>query len=177
MKIGHILSYILVGAIALMGLGATMVFTERTLAPWWPFWVGALALGLILGLVLAPAARYFTGWTSRPANHIAATVYLTIVGAGALYTLNYAFADKTTEHTEQVLVERKYTKTRHRSERSGRHYRQGAAYKVYFIDVRFDDGRTTTLEIPLKRYNRLRTGAPTDLTLATGLLSAPVIKF
>ncbi|MBD5163835.1 MAG: hypothetical protein HDT09_03950 [Bacteroidales bacterium] len=176
MKTGKILLLILLLLVVILAFGAATVLADLTLMPWWQYWGWSLAGAIVLSIPLRGVARKVTGWQSSAGNQLIAAVYITIVAAGGLYTVNYAFADKATAHTEEVEIQRKYTKTRHRSRRVGRRYVQGEPYKVYFIEVRFADGRTTDFEIPAKRYNRLRTGGHTNLTLATGLLGSPVIK-
>lgn len=177
MKIARTLTLILLITVAILAAAAAIVLADRTLAPWWLFWGWAIAAAIILSIPLRTLAGRVTEWKNSTGNQIIAAIYITIVAAGGLYTMNYAFADHTTRHDENVVVERKFTRTRHRSRRVGRRYVRGDAYQVYFMQIRFTDGRTTELEISRNRYNRLRTGGTTTVNLATGLLGAPVINF
>ena len=54
-------------------------------------------------------------------------------------------------------------------------YRRGNPYYKYILRVRFDNGRLKEIEVPLKRYNRTRTGGKMTLDLETGLWGYPVI--
>ena len=156
---------------AFIALAAIITLAGLTLVEWyWPVGAAVIA-GCGIGYVLR---KRING--GGVVQYIIVPVYVALILAGAFYSLNYFFDDKSTQHMEQVLIERKYTKTRHRTERVGRHTRTGPAYKVYFIDVTFADGRTKSLEIPLSRYKRIRTGQTTDLKLSKGLFGIPVIS-
>ncbi|MDE6040826.1 MAG: hypothetical protein K2F99_04540 [Muribaculaceae bacterium] len=166
----------LVILVAIVAIGSSIALGGLTLIEWYKPVSAGLIGGWIVGMFCWKISRRATGIESRAANYVIASLYAATLLVAAFYTLNFVFDDVDTEHIETVTVQRKYTKTRHRSERVGRNrYRPGRAYKVYFIEVEFDDGRTKDIEIPLSRYNRLRSGGTADLRMSTGLFGVPVI--
>lgn len=157
---------ILLILLAILAAGAVMTFAGLTLVDWWWPILGALVVGFIIGIFI----------DRNPVKYFLSSLYVSLILAGAFYSLNYAFPRSESAHTEQVTVSRKYTQTRHHTERVGRHTRQGRPYTVYFIEVTFADGRQKELEIPASRYKRLRAGHTTDLKLAEGFFGIPVIS-
>ena len=110
-------------------------------------------------------------------NGIAHAILVTGMLLAAFYSINYWGRNTVTAHIEQVEVTSRYYKIHHHTERSGRRsYSRGAPYKVYFIKVRFPDGRTKDIQLPYSEYYRLRTGAAIDMELASGFFGIPVIS-
>lgn len=97
--------------------------------------------------------------------------------AAAFYISNYALADDTTCHEEETVLVRKYRETRHHSKRVSRtHYVRGDPYYVYYMEVRFSNGRTRDIQIPMNKYIRLKKGQNLRLPVARGFWNVPVIR-
>lgn len=91
--------------------------------------------------------------------------------------LNYHIPRKGELHDETAVVERRYTKTRHRTKRVGRRVTaQGEPYKVYYIVLQFNDGKTKDMEVAYSIYRRYTKGDSVPLTLDRGILNIPVIR-
>ncbi len=155
--------------------GAVSVSSNTLISAWIPF-AGSGAAALLSGTALWRAWRRLTNSEKILSNYLCHTICTGIVLAAAFYICNYAFANKTKTHNTQVVVEKKYHKVRHHTRRIGRrHYTQGRPYKVYYMTVRFNNGSTKDLSIPLKRYCRIRQGGTISLPVARGLFGVPVI--
>lgn len=96
----------------------------------------------------------------------------------AFYALNYYLADANSIHGEKMVVERRYYKIHHHSQRTGRRtYTQGAPYKVYMMDVELPDSkRKKTLRISTSLYKHVHKGDTLEVHLEKGLFGVPVIK-
>lgn len=163
-----------VGAVGYM---AAMGFARETLIDKWiPILIsGAVALvsGAFLWKLWRNVTRSFKFWL----NYLLHAVVLTGVLSGLFFTLNFCFADETTLHEETVVVASKYYKVRHKSKRiSRRVYGQGEAYNEYYVDVRFDDGKTKDITIPFEQYRRIKVGTEIEFPVADGLFGIKVMK-
>lgn len=155
-------------AVALYGL---------TVVTWWIPWGVCAALGLISGLTMWRLWRWLTNEEGFWLNYLVHVGTATGIMACLFFGINYVGADTDAIQKETVTVETKYRKEHHRTQRVGRrHYRQGSAWYDYHIDIRFEDGRQKSITVPLKRYNRLRTGSTTTVSIAPGFFHIPVIR-
>lgn len=143
---------------------------------WMPFSFSAV-LAMASGVAIRKFWRKIVPFKSFWLNYLFHVVIMTGLLSGLFYTLNFCFADDATLHTETVRVERKYYKVRHRSVRvSRRVYRQGEAYKEYFIEVRFNDDRTANIPLSYGQQRRLKVGMNINIPVVVGLFDVPVIK-
>ncbi len=116
-----------------------------------------MILSLISGLLFSNFWRRLTCkrriWINYLLNlYVVCALLLTL-----FYVPNISFqaTDRTFERI--AVIERVYYKTRYKKKRiSRRVYGRGEPYKVYYIDIRFDNGTNKSLEIPLSKYNRMR---------------------
>jgi len=110
-------------------------------------------------------------------NYICHVMFSCGIFLAAIYGLNYAFTQQSSQHAEHAIVKRKYTKTRHHQKRvSRRVYRQGSPYKVYYMELHFENGREKTIQVSSKRFYSIRSGSTIPLTVESGLFGIPVIK-
>ncbi len=171
---------IAIGAVVLLTLvfyGCAMGLHGETIVEWWIPAAVAVAMALVSGAVFWKKWIWLTRVENALLNGLCHVVFATGLFLCIFYAVNYAFADKDTEHTEYVTVESKYTKTRHRSRRIGRNrYAQGEAYKVYYIGVGLPDGRIKEMSATLKEYNRVRRGDTLAFPVERGFFGVPVIK-
>lgn len=95
----------------------------------------------------------------------------------AIMALNYYGADRASTHEETVTVESRYIKERQRTRRINRrvYTASGEKYNVYYICVRFGDGRTKEMQVSASRYRQLRVGAQIMLPMSRGLLGMTII--
>lgn len=159
------------------GYFMALVLAQDTLIDMWmPFSVSAI-LAIATVAAIGKFWRKVTSFKSFWLNCLFHAVIMTGFLSGLFYTLNFCFADEATLHNETVLVDRKYYKVRHKSVRISRKvYRQGEAYKEYFIKVRFNNGRTANIPLSYEQQRRLRVGMNIDIPVVVGLFDVSVIK-
>lgn len=175
LRIGVLVFLILV---VILAYATAIALYGRTVVTWWIPWAACGAMGLFSGLTMWRLWVPLTDEAGFWLNYLAHAVTATGIIACLFFGANYACADTDAIYEETVTVERKYREEHHRTQRVGRrHYRRvGSPWYDYHIDIRFSDGRTKRLTVPLKRYNRLRTGSDTTIRLAPGLFKIPVIR-
>lgn len=163
-----IMFFLLAGAVSL---------TSRTLInPWIPFSVAAV-LALISGVTMWRFWKWVTTSEKFIWNYLCHVGIAFSLFSGAFFICNFVFSDKETLHKEKVSVVRVYREKRHHSKRVGRrYYAQGTPYYVYYMEVRFDDGRTKDLSIPFERYRRVHKGDSINIPVSMGLFKVPVIE-
>lgn len=94
-----------------------------------------------------------------------------------LLGVNYFGADYSTQHTENAVIERLYSKTRHHTKRvSRRTIGVGEEYKVYYAEVSMPGVAKKEISLSLKQWQRLHKGDTIKLQVAQGALGMPVIK-
>ncbi len=157
--------------------GCAMGLHGETLVDWWIPLTVAVAMALVSGAVLWRVWPRVTGSGSFLLNFMSHFAFSTGLILTLFYGLNFAFADKHTEHWEQMVVERKFSKTRHRSRRVGRNrVAPGEPYKVYYLEMRLPDGRLKEMSATLNEYNRRHKGDTVALPVTRGLFGVPVIE-
>lgn len=176
----RILRGILIGLIVLIVIGtsgiAMALHGETFVSPWLPGLL-ALALGASTSLVMWKWWIPLTGTDSRLFNTLCHIVTVASVAIAAFYGANYAFADRSTHHTEMAVVEGRYSETRYHSRRVGRRVvGRGEPYKVYHIEVCLTDGQKKRLSVPFGRFRRIHTGDTISLPVEQGALGFPVIR-
>lgn len=137
----------------------------------------ALAVALALWFPLAGLWRRImprqkTVW--QLGAHMAVTTGAVLL---AIMALNYYGADRASIHEEIVTVDSRYVKERQRTRRINRriYTASGEKYNVYYMVVRFGDGRTKEMRISASRYRRLRVGSQISLPMNRGLLGMMII--
>ncbi len=95
----------------------------------------------------------------------------------AFYFCNSYFASHDTAHMERVAIERRFRETHYKTKRiSRRTYGRGEPYQQYYIEVRFEDGRTKKLSVKFDTYRRLKSQDTIQLKMERGLWGLPVIR-
>lgn len=148
-----------------------------TLVEWWIPTVIALILALASGATMWRIWTRLTDSSGFIINYICHTVFFCGLFLAAIYGINRAFPRQSSIWETEAVVERKYTKTRHHRQRvSRRVYKQGAPYKVYYIELDFSDGRRKEMQVTVSRYNRIRSGSTMPLTLQKGFFGMTIIR-
>lgn len=163
--------------VGVVGYGSMMGFARETLIDMWiPISISG-AVALISGIFLFKLWRNVTCSSKFWINYLFHVVWLTGVLSGLFLSLNFIYADETTLHEETVVVEKKYYKVRHKTKRiSRRVYGQGEAYNVYYIGIRFVDGKTKDITLSFEQYRRLKVGAEIEFPVSDGLFGIRVLK-
>ncbi len=164
-------------AVCLLSYGAALALVSRTLISGWIPFVVSFFITVLSGTTLWKAWRKITETENFWINYICHIVASTGIVTTLLLGCNYYFADADTLHTETVTIERKYTKTRHRSKRVGRRYTtSGEPYKVYYMEIKFSDGRLKEQSLTFERYRKVKKGMSLELPVAKGLFGISVIE-
>ena len=154
---------------------AYAIHGDTLVSPYITVGFGAVA-GLLLGIVTRRAFGLLTGFASRAVNYATASAVCAGVVLASLYAVNFFCSSASTLHEECVPVERLYTETRHHTKRiSRRTYGRGEAYKVYFAEIRFADGRRKSISVRAEQYRRLHVGDTLTLRLEEGALGMAVL--
>lgn len=136
-----------------------------------------LFIAAVSGLTLWRIWKKLTGSDKFVWNYIFHTVFITGFLLCAFYTLNFVCADPSTGHTVKGIVEKKYSKTRHKTRRISRNrYARGEAYKEYYFLIKLPDGVKKEQSVKINRYNRISTGDTLDIPISRGLFGPEVIK-
>ena len=156
------------GIIVLVCLNTwNIMIYHQTLTDWTPILAIATAGTALLWL---PTKKI---WKRATAHAITATSLIVFV----ILAGNYYIEDASSEHREEVTVQRKFSRKRQQTRRiRGRVYSSGKTYYVYYMTVKFDNGRTKEMQISLKQYNRIRTGTRYHLQIGKGAFGLPIIK-
>ena len=155
---------------------AVSIHSNTMIDGWLPA-VGASVLAAISGTTLARIWQKITGSSKFAVNYICNLIFATGLLLALFYGCNFAFSRGATSEPHEAIVEKKYSKVRHHSRRVGRNrYVRGEAYNVYYIDVRFDNGRMKDLSMPFERYRRIHVGDTLSIPFEKGLFGIPVIK-
>ena len=166
---GGILIFLWIASL-MIALGAGVYYYGHTLVVWWRPVVPGVVIGIAATAVLRRFKRMRTTW-----NTIACAILACAIGWAAILCGNYELADTSTEHIEQVTVEKKYRKEHDETRRSGRRtIRTGRKISTYYAEAKFPDGRTKEISISFSEYRRIRTGNELDFKCRTGYLSYPV---
>lgn len=154
-------------------LGAGLFFFDHTLVEWWlPVVVAVAAAILVTGLLIMLLS-------SRGRQYDIMTVIGSFLFSGSIaYALflggNFIFASESSFHEENVTVENKYSKEKHSG--GGGRYNRGSrrTYYTYHLLVEFPSGKRKEMDVPLERYNRIRTGSSITLQCRKGLFGMTV---
>lgn len=171
---------ILIGFLVLVAIicyaGAAVVHDD-TLVAWWIPALVSFVLAAASGLTMWRLWKRLTSSGKILPNYICHVIFAGGIFLLAFYSTNYVLSRESTAREETAVVEKKFTKTRHHRQRvSRRVYRQGSPYKVYYFDLRFDNGKEKTVNVSSRRYNRTRSGSQITTNVETGFFGIPVIK-
>lgn len=172
--------YILLVLLIIVGVaswGVGIALASQTLSPRWISMTGAAILALTS---LPMALRGKNGVKRSTTQKILRGLLHVFVagGVGYLAILGINRLGATEEKSETVIGEvTERTRHRHnRTRRVGRHrYVPDGHYYTYGAVVTLPDGRKTEQHLSLEEYNRTRTGAKREVTVARGWLGMPVV--
>ncbi len=173
----HKIIGIVIILVTLLCYGIVIALQADTLiSPWIPLTLAAAA-----GAASSDLSWQWWSRISGIANRwICSACHLTVITgilAAAFYSSNYFLADKHCSQQLPAVVESRYTETHYHTRRIGRNrYVQGEPYKVHYARVRFDDGHTKAVLLPLKKYKSTRIGDTITYKLQRGLFGIPVLK-
>lgn len=96
---------------------------------------------------------------------------------GSFYCINYIGADSKSGTYHPAVVERKYYETRNRTRRvrHGRYINTGETYRIYYADIRLDNGHLTTIPLTGSDIARAYPGQPLTVMVCDGTFGVPVV--
>lgn len=154
----------------------TYAMLHETLMPAWVPFMPAGIVALATGLLCAKWWRVLTGSRKRWINYCAHTAALTGVLAFAIVVSNKVFANPSPVKAS-VTVERIYNETHYKSKRvTRRRYTRGEPYKVYYAEIRFDNGQLRDCHIPKRVYDKLSCKRPAIIEMQEGFFGYPVFS-
>ncbi len=163
--------------IILAAAGAGYAFAWRTFVVWWEPLVIAVCLGSAIGSLLSRKFGRLLGTSSRPTAIAASMLTMSAVIYGAMMTLNYTLADKTTEIPIEATVICRHSEERTKYRRSGRNrMRADGHYKAYYITIRFADGTTRDIPASAGNYTRTVIGSKRHFTAYDGFLGYKIFS-
>lgn len=151
------------------------VIYEHTLVGWWLPAAGAVVLILFTG----GAARMWsavTGTADRTMNLVCHVFAVGAIGWFALLGGNYFGAGAATARDAEVTVAERIAVTRNKYIRRGRRMMKSGTYKVYYLRLTFEDGRTKKVPVSLAQYNRARTGGSMNFRTRKGRFGFTVLR-
>ena len=166
----------LLTGVAICGAGAIMAESEITFINIWIFLILLFMAGLGLGRLFR-RTLLCRAWPGMPewVNILFIGIVFTAITGGGILLVNSLCGDSTKYEEREVVVERKIVKTRHRTQQSGRHsYSTGAPYHVYYLELKFADGREIEIQPSYKVYKQVAKGDTAFIRAGRGALFLPV---
>lgn len=154
----------------------TFVFYDFSIVNPWLVAGPAVIVALATAYPVGRALRSLTDIRHVWLNAVLYVVAFVIFASCAILGLNYILADTGSFPYENAVAERVYTKTRHKTVRTGRRsYSSGPPYKVYFLDLRLPDGRLKDIEVKHAVYKDVSKGDTVKIRVGKGPLRITVI--
>lgn len=142
--------------------------------------VTVICVAVAVALVLCPVSIKLFKRISPTLNRLVAflihMVTLTSVTLFAIFALNYFCANEDSAKDHEAVVVSRYSEEHTSGSTGRRHHHTQRKYRVYYIRLRFDNGRTKDVQISLNRYNRTRIGEKYTIKVSDGLFGMPVVK-
>lgn len=169
--------WIILSVIALFSYAASYSLGNNTMTSF-PVVTGvSFAVASAISFLAIPFWRKVTGSENTGINIAANIIFMTGLLAALFYTLNFAFSENATRHTEPAVVINKYIEVRHHSKRVSRNrYVRGEAYNVYYIDLTFENGSIKPFPLKQNLYSKISVGDTISVPVEKGLFGIPVIK-
>lgn len=156
--------------------GTALALHDRCLDRFW------LTAGICFITALASGATLWNVWRkitdipSFPLNFLINAVFMTPLLMSAFYGMNILLA-KEPMHPEPAVVQRLYYDTRYHSRRVSRDtYTRGEAYKVYFVEVEFGNGKRKEFTLKHERWRRVHLGDTLKIPMTRGFFGVSVIS-
>lgn len=174
--IGYVRIIVLVLLSLIFYGGAMGIYGMTIVNPVWVIIISVMVAAMS-GVVLWRLWPCVTGSERFVWNFICQTLFAAGLLMFVFFAGNYFLPSRSDAHQEKVIVEKVYSEERYRSKRVGRRYVRGEPYKVYYMQVEFQDGRRKDLSITPGKAARLHKGDPLTLNVRKGFLGVPVIDF
>lgn len=173
----HSIALCVISIIVLSVAGFDIWLASDTLINGW-IPLGICAMISIYGAIMLHSRwKWLTQSSTKWINILCGIAVTTPLLLLAFYGTNWLGASPDKVHTEEVTVESRYYKERHRTRRVGRRYvADGEPYKVYYATVVFPDGFKKEISLTHSRYRRIHQGQHLSVEVTTGLWGVRVIK-
>lgn len=166
----------LLAVIIFIMYGACMGIQTLTFVNWRIVLVLCIGLSLVSGIFTSKIWRGLTCTNRMWINYLLNTYIVCAILLMLFYVPNFAFSNRSETVNESAVIERVFYKTRYKKKRiSRRTYGRGEPYKVYYIDICFEDGTEKTISIPLQKYNRLHRGDSLVFEVRKGLWGMKIL--
>lgn len=165
-------------ALAILGAGAIMVEREITFINMPLFLMTLFLIGAGMGFIIRGGLMKLSYLTVPDWVNISVFALLfTAVAGGAALLWNSFGADEKNMEEREVIVERKIIKTRHKTQTTGRHtYSTGAPYHVYYLELKFPDGRKMEIQPKYDVYKKSEKGDTALIRVGRGALMMNVCE-
>lgn len=168
---------VLLGLLAVLGIGAFLGLRTITLVNPWIVCAICLAIAIVLSILLANKDMTVIPFKNYPLRLVSWILLLFSIFTGAFYVVNYIGADDNNSTPTTATVERRYYKTRHRTKRirRGRYAPTGETYKDHYADLRLEDGHLVTIYLSATQARRLKKGQRLEAHVSPGAFGIPVV--
>lgn len=157
--------------------GIFMAFRTSTMVNPWMVAIVSLVLSFPIAVLCANKLPKVIGFKRLSLRVVTWSVLVAPILTGSFYLINYLGADseKSTEHP--AVVERKYYETRERTRRvrRGRYIPTGETYRVYYAEIRLDNGHIVTVPLTGNNITRINNGKRLNVKVANGTFGIPVV--
>lgn len=162
-------------ALIILGAGALLAESEVTLVNIPAFLLILIIIGVGVGIIIRRMLERISPSTPVWVNAAVFAIFFASVTGGTALLFNSLAADKSCFEEMPVVIERKIIKTRHRGGSAGRRsYNPGTPYKVYYLELRFPDGRKREVHPDYKIYMKANKGDSAFIKVGRGALFLPV---
>lgn len=156
--------------------GSMAMYSNTIVKPWIPI-AGALVIALVSIPICIRWWKFVTQCSQPWVNGLCHVLFTGALLLFVFYFSNFYFAKHNTIHTERAVIERLYSETHYKTKRiSRRTYGRGEPYQQYYMEVRFEDGRSKNLSLKFDDYRRLKRMDTVQLKMERGLWGIPVIR-
>lgn len=140
-------------------------------------YLGIIAIpAVIAGVIIGMRMGRVTGFTNTLINILFTAVSIWILIGSGLIALNFFTARSSEGEMERAIIEKKFTQTRYRTERNGRHgVSRGAPYKVYNLRLYHPAVKNRTFEVSKPVYDAVSKEDTVLINISRGCLKMRVM--
>lgn len=162
---------------AVMLAGVFFGLQSRTMVNPWIVITIACVIAMPLSFLIASKDSRIVPFPQLPLRAITWLIPLVLIFTGIIYGANYIGADRESGVKMTAHVERKYYKNRQHTRRvgRGRYAPTGRTYRVYYADIRLEDGHEVSVPLKGTQITRVREGRAVEVKVADGGLGMSVI--
>lgn len=166
----------LIIAIVIFAAGGVIALSMRTIGSMTLLFGGVAVVTVIVSRIIRNSVGRLTGITRPWVCMILAVIAVYPALLCATLCVNYFGADEQTSHRQPAVVERVYSKTRHRTKRVGRRtITTGQTYKVWYADLKVSPICTKQLSLTHSQSQKMHAGDTIGIEVCCGALGLPVI--